>query len=185
MTASHLYAIMLTVEQKACRHGLSLVGHCMDSASNALNALLLLATPTRYLVGQNISFLGLSLPDYFLFSPFLRTAYPSIAYPCWDHSGRTVVRNLMNLNRNIVSEVIEGPSSKLLSTATVQDLHQLKRVYPSTAVKYGDITKHIRQNCDATSRVLTVKVITKLTDHVICNAVVSASCGLDPCALQE
>lgn len=166
VTASHLYAIMLTVEQKACRHRLSLVGHCTDSASNALNALLLLATPTRYLVGQNISFLGLSLPDYFLFSPFLRTAYPSIAYPCWDHSGRTVVRNLMNLNRNIVSEVIEGPSGKLLSTATVQDLHQLKRVYPSTAVKYGDITKHIRQNCDATSRVLTVKVITKLADHV-------------------
>ena len=61
----------------------------------------------------------------------------------------------MNSNRSIISEVIERASGTLLSKATVQDLHvhQFKRVYPVTAVKYGNISKHIRQNCDTTFHV--------------------------------
>lgn len=47
VTASHIYSLMLEVEQKAKLHNLSIVGHCTDSALNALNALLKLATPTQ------------------------------------------------------------------------------------------------------------------------------------------
>ena len=58
VTASHIYSLMLTVEQKAEKYNLSLVGHCTDSASNALNALLKLATATQHLVKQDVHFLG-------------------------------------------------------------------------------------------------------------------------------
>ena len=47
-------------------------------------------------------------------------------------------------------------------TASIQDLHLLKRVNPATVVKYGDISRHVRQNCDATSCVLTNQVIVDL-----------------------
>lgn len=72
---SHIYALMPTVEQTPCQHWLSLVQHCF--ASNALNALLELATLTSYFVDQNISYLCLSLPDFFLFAPSCCT-YPSM-----------------------------------------------------------------------------------------------------------
>ena len=36
VTASYIYCLMLTVEQKAEKYNLSLVGHCTDSVSNAL-----------------------------------------------------------------------------------------------------------------------------------------------------
>ena len=73
VTASHvIYSIMLEVEKKAIQHNLSLTGNCTDSASNALNTLLMLATPTKYLVEEfDVTYLGLSRPDYFLFAPFL------------------------------------------------------------------------------------------------------------------
>ena len=91
VTASHvIYSIMLEVEKKAIQHNLSLTGNCTDSASNALNALLMLATPTKYLVEEfDVTYLGLSRPDYFLFAPFC-SRYPSIAYLCWDHLERIV-----------------------------------------------------------------------------------------------
>ena len=72
---SHIYSLMPTVEQTPCQHQLSLVQHCF--ASNALNALLELATLTSYFVDQNISYLCLSLPDFFLFAPSCCT-YPSM-----------------------------------------------------------------------------------------------------------
>ena len=40
VTASHLYAVMLEVERKAAAHNVSLIGHCTDSASNSLDALI-------------------------------------------------------------------------------------------------------------------------------------------------
>lgn len=85
-----IYSIMLEVEKKAIQHNLSLTGHCTDSTSNALNALLMLAMPTKYLVEEfDVTYLGLSRPDYFLFAPFC-SRYPSIAYLCWDHLERIV-----------------------------------------------------------------------------------------------
>ena len=169
VTASHLYAIMLEVERKAAAHKVSLIGHCTDSASNSLNALIKLATPSDYLVEHKISFLGLKLKGYFLFAPFFRNNYPSIAYACWDHSGRTVLRNLMNPNRTIIAGIQESSDSitvKYKGIATVQDLHQLKRVFPDSVIKHGDISTRIHQNCDATTRVLTNTVITELQAHV-------------------
>ena len=166
VTASHVYAMMLEVERRASRHSLSLVGHCTDSASNALNALLKLATPTEYLVDNlKVSFLGLRRTDFYLFAPFFRSGFPSIAYPCWDHSGRTVLRNLMR--RDIVAEVSTNASGMYIShAANIQDLHLLKKKHPTSIVKYSDISPHIRQNCDATSRVLTQTVIHDLEAHV-------------------
>ena len=70
VTASHLYAVMLEDERKAAAHNVSLIGHCTDSASNSLNALIKLATPSGYLVAHKISFLGLKLKGYHLFAPF-------------------------------------------------------------------------------------------------------------------
>ena len=169
VTASHLYAVMLEVEHKAAAHNVSLIGHCTDSASNSLNALIKLATPSGYLVTHKISFLGLKLKGYHLFAPFFRNNYPSIAYACWDHSGRTVLRNLTNQNRTIIAEIQESSDSiavEYKSIATVQDLHQLKRVFPASIIKHGDISTRMHQNCDATTRVLTNTVITELQAHV-------------------
>ena len=70
VTASHLYAIMLEVERKVAAYNVSLIGHCTDSASNSLNALIKLATPTGYLVKHKISFLGLKLKGFYLYAPF-------------------------------------------------------------------------------------------------------------------
>ena len=107
------------------------------------------------------------MKDYFLFAPFFRSNYPAIAYACWDHSVRTVLRNLMNREITIIAEVGESASSgmciaiKHKSTASVSDLYHLKH-HPSSAIKHGDISPYIRQNCDATSRVLTQGVIGEL-----------------------
>ena len=146
---------MLEVEHKASIHDVTLIGHCTDSASNSLNALIKLGTPTKYLIDHQLSFLGLRLKGFCLLAPFFRKNYPSIAYACWDHSGRTVLRNLMNQNRTIIAEVQENDplisAIEYKSTATVHDLRHLKRVFPASTIKHGDISMHIRQNCDATS----------------------------------
>ena len=105
VTASHIYTVMLQVEQKALAHNVSLIAHCTDSAPNALNALLKLATPSQFLITKGVVFLSLQRKDYYLFAPFVHSSYPSIAYACWDHSGRTVLRNLINRERTIVAEV--------------------------------------------------------------------------------
>ena len=39
-------------------HSVSLIGHCIDSVSNSLNALIKLSTPSAYLIENKISFLG-------------------------------------------------------------------------------------------------------------------------------
>ena len=142
VTASHLYAVMLEVEHKAATHNVSLIGHCTDSASNSLNALIKLTTPSDYLVEHKISFLGFKLKGYFLFAPFFCNKYPSIAYACWDHSGQTVIRNLMNHNRTIIAEIQESSvfiAVEYKSIAAVQNLHQLKWVFPASVIKHGDI----------------------------------------------
>ena len=67
---------------KGIQHNLSLTGHCTDSASNALNALLMLATPTKYLVEElDVTYLELSRPDYFLFAPFFALVIPALRIP--------------------------------------------------------------------------------------------------------
>ena len=46
VTGSHILALMLEVEKKC--HKLPLVGHCTDSASNALKGLIMLASPSTF-----------------------------------------------------------------------------------------------------------------------------------------
>ena len=168
VTSTHIYGLMLEVERKALTHILSLVGHCTDSASNALNALLKLSTPSPDLVEQGISYLGLKQKNYFLFAPFLRKQAPSIAYACWDHSARTVVRNLLSCTHTIVAELKEVSANgkhkalECRSIASGQDLNHLKRVHPTSIIKHGDISPYIRQNCDATSRILNQSLISEL-----------------------
>ena len=104
-------------------------------------------------------------------APCFCKKYPSIAYACWDHSGRTVLRNLMNRNRTIIAEVQEKDDSlanafEYKSTASIHDLHHLKRVFPASTIKHGDINIHVHQNCDATARVLTSNVIDELKLHI-------------------
>ena len=62
--------MMIDVEQKAARYNLSLMGHCTDLASNSLNALLKLATPSQHLVDCGVSFLGLKLNNLYILLHF-------------------------------------------------------------------------------------------------------------------
>ena len=48
VTGDHILALMLEVERRAEKCSLPLVGHCTDSASDALNALIFLAFPLMY-----------------------------------------------------------------------------------------------------------------------------------------
>ena len=126
----------------------------------------MLATPSTYSNLNKIpALIGLSLPNYCFFAPILRPPYPAMAYPCWDHSGRTVIRNLMSENISIVCG-IDGDGIQCYQVATIDDLYTLKSRNPNSIVKHSDINRHIKQNCDATSRVLTDKVIHELAQYV-------------------
>ena len=153
---------MMEVKKVALRHGVSLVGHCTDSASNALSALLTRSSPSTYKhVVESATFMGLPRKDFTFFAPILCPGFPSIAYPCWNHSGRTSVRNLMNSNISIVAGIL--PSGKdrvqLYSVANIQDLLTLKKKYPNAAVCHADIIPNIKQKCDATVRVISAVTI--------------------------
>ena len=73
----------MEVEKHSESHALPLIGHGTDSASNALNALVRLASPTTYSkLGFPLKFLGLNMKNFVFFAPFIRSSFPSIAYPC-------------------------------------------------------------------------------------------------------
>ena len=159
VTGDHILALILEFERRAAMHSLPLIGHCTDSASNALNGLLFLASPSTYtLPGISIKFLGLPRSDYCFFAPFIRSSFPSIAYPCWDHSARTVLRNLMNNRLTLVCGKLDNTAGfQNYEIADIQDLRKLKLLHPSSSsIRFGDITPEIKQNCDATSRVWSV-----------------------------
>ena len=169
VTGSHLLALMFEVEKRAFRFDLSLCGHCTDSAGNSLSALHLLATPSSYsALAVQPKFIGLNRDDFIFFAPFLRPGFPSIAYPCWDHSSRTSLRNLMNDKVQIVSGKLanKGDGVQQYHIATAHDLQLLKRRKPASTIRHADITPHVRQNCDATQRVLCAKTITELSAAV-------------------
>jgi len=63
----------------------------------------------------------------------------------------------MNENIRIVAEVITCADGSLTySLATIQEL---KKLYPNSVIKEADITPHVRQNCDATVKVISQKAI--------------------------
>lgn len=104
----------------------------------------------------NVDISGLLHDDYyFLYST-------GIAYPCWwDNSGRTVVRNLMNQRLSLVCGKRDACADAYqhYKTANIQDLRKLKMRSLLT-------TPHVKQNCDATSRVLTQWVCDDLKPFV-------------------
>jgi len=75
ITGSHiLFAIMLDVEKRAKLYGVSLVGHCTDSASNLLSALIKLASPLTFTkFSQQIQFIGLKMKSLYFCSHFKRS----------------------------------------------------------------------------------------------------------------
>ena len=63
---------MMEIEKRCKAHDLSLIGHCTDSASNSLNALVRLATPKTYKHrSEEITFLGLDMKGFLFFAPIL------------------------------------------------------------------------------------------------------------------
>lgn len=166
----HILALMFESEKWALKYSLPVVGHCTDSASNALSALVMLATPSTYSgLNKTPMFVGMSISNYRFYAPILRPPFSAIAYPCWDHSGRTVVRNLMNENITLVCGILPTAGHGELQcyrTATIKDLHTLKKRNPNSIIKHSDINRHIKQNCDATSRLLTSNVIAELAQFV-------------------
>ena len=131
MTNGHIFAMMLEVEKHAQAFSLPLIGHCTDSASNALGALVKMSTPATFHMDNaelDPLFLGLPRADFVFCAPFLCPCYPSIAYPCWDHLSRTSIRNLMNANITIVAEILPANSSGIqqYQIATIFDLRKLK-----------------------------------------------------------
>ena len=167
VTASHIYSLMMTVEEKAAKVNLSITGHCTDSASNALGALEKLAMPSALLTSFGIKYIGLSMHGFNYVAPILREGYPSIAYPCWDHSARTAVRNLMNSNISIIAEGFTIASGiNTAKVASVHDLKLLKQNFSGAYIRHGDISPLIQQNCDAAGRILSQKSVDELAAHV-------------------
>ena len=137
----------------------------------------MLATPSNYeVMDGRVKFLGLIMKEFVFCASILQKEFPStsIAYPCWDHCGRTSLRNLMNKRIQIVAEIIPNTMAsasdgfaKYLIT-TVQDLKALKKFYPNSTVRQADITPHVRQNCDATVRVLSNTTLEELSKYLPC-----------------
>ena len=168
VTGNHIFGLMMEIEKQSKTYNLSLIGHCTDSASNSLNALIKLAMPKTYKsldCTKDIKFISLNTQGFIFYALILRKKYPSIAYPCWDHSSRTSLTNLMNENVKIVAEILPETSDgiKKYSIATIQDLKAMKLKHPGSKVRHADITSHVRQNCDATARVLSRSTIDDLS----------------------
>ena len=79
VTGYHVLAQMIEVDKRAKLHKLPLIGHCTDSAANALKGLAMLAMPCNFM-GHGIEFIGLPISQYRFYSLLLRPPYPSIAY---------------------------------------------------------------------------------------------------------
>ena len=62
----------------------------------------------------------------------------------------------------VVGQSNSGCGVENAAIATIKDLHLL-----NLSIPYGDITPFLRQNCDATSRVLTQDVVDALASTVV------------------
>ena len=83
------------------------------------------------------------MKGFVFYAPILREI-PPIAYPCWDHSGRTAIRNLMNENIfKIVCEVLPSGNIQKYLFATIYELKALKAQSPTCKIRHADITPHV------------------------------------------
>uniref|UniRef100_A0A1X7U6J9 Uncharacterized protein n=1 Tax=Amphimedon queenslandica TaxID=400682 RepID=A0A1X7U6J9_AMPQE len=167
VTASHIFSLMMSIEKNVAKYDIPVFGYCTDSAANSLGALEKLLLPNSYLQSLHIKYLVLPMPSFIYAAPILRKGYPTIAYPCWDHSSRTSVRNLLNSRISIIAENFNSASGiTTAKIASVHDIRALKQMKPNASVKHADISPLIAQNCDATERVLNDKLIDELAKHV-------------------
>lgn len=74
----------------------------------------------------------------------------------------------MNKKVQIVSGVLanKGDGMQHYHIATANDLQLLKRRKPGSTIRHADITPHVKQNCDATQRVLSAATIAELSAAV-------------------
>lgn len=141
--------------------------HCVDSATNSLAALEMLAIPDKNMQSLGVKYIDLLMHGFCYFAPILRQEHSSIAYPCWDNSSRTAIRNLLNGNISITAENYSHESGiTTAKIASVLDLKQLKAIHLGTSIRQGDFSDLICQNCDATGRVLNQKVVDELSKYV-------------------
>lgn len=68
------------------------------------------------------------------YTPVLHRGYPSIAYPCWDHCGRTSIRNLMNDKAHIVMKL----------KRKFKNSYQLQRKYNYTCKHHCGLLNHFK-----------------------------------------
>uniref|UniRef100_A0A1X7V256 Uncharacterized protein n=1 Tax=Amphimedon queenslandica TaxID=400682 RepID=A0A1X7V256_AMPQE len=131
VTGTHIFALIMAVEEKACEKRLALIGHCTDSATNSLAALKMLAIPDNNIQKVGVKYIGLPMHGICYSAPKLHQGYPSITYPCWHHSSHTAVRNLLNGNISITVEPLAHESrTTSAKIASVLDFKQLKANYP-------------------------------------------------------
>lgn len=65
VTGLHIFALMMEVENHSKKYELPLIGHCTDSASNSLRALVTLAMPKSYQgLKRNVKFFGLPMKGF-------------------------------------------------------------------------------------------------------------------------
>ena len=57
-------------------------------------------------------------------------------------------------------------NTKLYKVATIHNLRKLKHLHPGCSIKQADVTPHVGQNCDATSRVLQLPVVKDLEQYI-------------------
>lgn len=74
----------------------------------------------------------------------------------------------MNQNISIVAGMLpnSGDGIQQYSIATIQDLKTLKHRKPNCTIRYADITPQVKQNCDATVRVLSTSTLEDLSRYV-------------------
>ena len=73
----------------------------------------------------------------------------------------------MNKKINMIASVdSSGGHISKAKVTSIQDLHLLKHLKPTCTIKYADISSLNKQNCDATSRVLSQKAVDELAANV-------------------
>ena len=57
VSGSHIFALMMAIEEKASEKGLSLLGHCVDSTTNSLA---MLAIPDKNMQSLGVKYIGMA-----------------------------------------------------------------------------------------------------------------------------
>ena len=73
----------------------------------------------------------------------------------------------MNKKIRIIASIgNQSDHTSKTKVASIQDLRLLKYLKPTSTIKYADISSLVKQNCDATSRVLSQKAVDELASNI-------------------